>query len=215
MRMRFWSFWNGRIRRWLDRLPPHIRVSAELDWLTNAWDAKFPGTPPIGHLVRNDHRWVRFHSLPESKRYAENEAEYDELLRRHHAVIDKLAGPEADLILITSSWSPTKHARSRPHALKAAAPNANLWRSLVVDPDDGWFTNLFVSKTNGDPASLDRLLRLVADDVTADVLLTTGDLDWLYHPYDGGADVIASTVEQRDSLRAEFSAWLSSHPAGL
>ena len=37
-----------------------------------------------------DARWVRFHSLPGSKRYAENEAEYACVLSRHNVVIGEL-----------------------------------------------------------------------------------------------------------------------------
>lgn len=210
-------FFMGHIQRWLDRLPPRIRIAPELEWLTIQWEAKFPGAQPIGHLVRNDERWVRFHSLPESKRYADTEAEYEELLRRHHAVLSTLAAPGTELIAVTASWSPTRCARSRVRELQASAPNAELWQTVVVEPEneDAWFANLFVSRMKNSPASLDRLLRLVADNGTADVLLTTNELNWLYHPYDGGADVIASSVEQRDSIRQEFSDWLSSHPLGL
>ncbi|VXB44149.1 hypothetical protein [Aeromicrobium sp. 9AM] len=215
--MRFWSFWNGHVRPWLDRLPPHIHMAPELAWLTNKWEAKFPGVLPIGHLVRDDERWVRFHSLPESKRYAENESEYEELLRRHHEVLTTLSAPHTDLIAITASWSPTKYARSRSRALQRAAPRAELWQSVVVDPDDedAWFTNLFVSRVENSPASLNPLLRLVADFGTSDVLLTTPELTWLYHPYDGGADVIASSVERRDLIRQEFADWLPSNSSGL
>jgi len=38
---------------------------------------------------------------------------------------------------------------------------------------------------------------------------------WIYHPYDGGMDLILGTTEQRDQLKAEFSDWLSALPSGL
>ncbi len=41
------------------------------------------------------------------------------------------------------------------------------------------------------------------------------DLRWLYHPYDGGADVIAPSSVERDKLKSKFAAWLSDHPQGL
>jgi hypothetical protein len=47
------------------------------------------------------------------------------------------------------------------------------------------------------------------------IIITTADINWLYHPYDGGADVIAATVVQRDRLRREHREWLSAQPAGL
>ena len=59
------------------------------------------------------------------------------------------------------------------------------------------------------------MLRAVADWKIADVILGPADLRWLYHPYDGGADVIAASSEERDRLKVEFADWLSSHPQGL
>ncbi|TQS31246.1 hypothetical protein FLW16_00640 [Microbispora sp. KK1-11] len=41
------------------------------------------------------------------------------------------------------------------------------------------------------------------------------DLRWLYHPYDGGADVIAPTRTERDALKERHRDWLSAHPLGL
>lgn len=41
------------------------------------WDSWLPGCEPIGHHLRRAfaERWVRFHSLPGSKRYPESDAE--------------------------------------------------------------------------------------------------------------------------------------------
>ncbi|WP_425457790.1 DUF3885 domain-containing protein [Catellatospora sichuanensis] len=55
---------------------------------------------------RSPDRWVRFHSLPGSKRYPENEGEYGTVLNRHHTVLDQLgAGPVA--LAITTEWTDT------------------------------------------------------------------------------------------------------------
>ncbi|MFJ2033942.1 hypothetical protein [Streptosporangium sp. NPDC087985] len=55
----------------------------------------------------------------------------------------------------------------------------------------------------------------MADDEINGVLLGPPDLGWLYHPYDGGADVILSTRAERNGLKARHHTWLSDHPAGL
>lgn len=60
-----------------------------------------------------------------------------------------------------------------------------------------------------------RLLRQVADDVIASVVIADIDLLWLYHPYDGGMDVILPSPHARDALRDRHRDWLSRHPAGL
>jgi hypothetical protein len=47
------------------------------------------------------------------------------------------------------------------------------------------------------------------------VLITDANLRWLFHPYDGGMDVIAPTTADRDALRDRHRDWLSKHPQGF
>ena len=47
------------------------------------------------------------------------------------------------------------------------------------------------------------------------MLLFEPDLRWVYHPYDGGADVLTTLAPRRDALRARYRDWLSPHPGGL
>ncbi len=54
--------------------------SSEARALATLWNARWPGLEPIAHGLRwRSDRWVRFHSLPGSKRYADDEGEYEEL----------------------------------------------------------------------------------------------------------------------------------------
>ena len=52
----------------------------------------------------------------------------------------------------------------------------------------------------------------MADDEIAYAIIAPLDLRWLYHPYDGGADVIASTVRDRDVLKDRHADWLIGLP---
>lgn len=54
------------------------------DDLLRLWEQRWPDCPPLAHELKSSYedRWVRFHSLPESKRYAETEDEYEVLLGR-------------------------------------------------------------------------------------------------------------------------------------
>jgi hypothetical protein len=47
------------------------------------------------------------------------------------------------------------------------------------------------------------------------VLITDVALRRIPHPYDGGADVILATSDERDRLRSRHEEWLSAHPLGL
>ncbi|MEV0349322.1 hypothetical protein AB0H88_26390 [Nonomuraea sp. NPDC050680] len=61
----------------------------------------------------------------------------------------------------------------------------------------------------------DLLLRAVADDDCASVIIMDTDLRRLYLPYDGGADVILASPQERDALKNAHADWLSTHPLGL
>src|SRR5215208_4167866 len=66
------------------------------------WGEHFPGSAPVGFMLRQiyDERWLRIHSLPESKRYADTVGEYAELLRRHNQVATDALGDGSRCYLI-------------------------------------------------------------------------------------------------------------------
>lgn len=187
------------------------------------WRARWPDCRPIGHELRSSVRdfWVRFHSLPESRRHARDDADYDELLARHFTLLDELnssvSAPDEGLRVVTVSWSASPHRSGRPPALVSAVPEATHWQSLPyhLDGSDPVLAHLHVSATAADPDALRALLLLVADDGAADVIIGPPDLSWLYHPYDGGGDVIAPDPATRDRLRNRYADWLPRNPQGL
>jgi len=46
------------------------------------------------------------------------------------------------------------------------------------------------------------------------VLIISVEDKFVFHPYDGGADIILPSTETRDSLKRVHSGWLSMHPNG-
>ncbi|MFI5613828.1 hypothetical protein [Amycolatopsis sp. NPDC051903] len=79
-------------------------------------------------------RWVRFHSLPESKRYAENEGEYDIVLRRYNSVLDELFRGQ-EVRIVTTSWSDHPEPPSRPAPHLRWHRDAHYWMSVRTDED--------------------------------------------------------------------------------
>ncbi|WP_239152534.1 DUF3885 domain-containing protein [Virgisporangium aurantiacum] len=187
--------------------------------LSQLWEQRWPGCSKVPYLLRGlTDRWVRFHTLPGSKRYPETEAEYNIILGRHHTVLTELVTAPAVLV-VTPAYSdqPTPPRQGRSAEATAVQPGATYWTSACIDdePDSTSWIHFYVSETPWVAAGLDPLLRHVADDIIANVLITDVDLQWLYHPYDGGMDVILPTTAERDSLRRRHSEWLSAHPTGL
>jgi hypothetical protein len=191
-----------------------IVTEDEVQSLTARWRTCWGGNP-IAYELRDRHadRWVRFHSLPKSKRYAETEEEYKVILDRHHCVLAEL-GPGGGMYAIAGYFEEA-YVNSSPDP--RTHPGAVPW--LRIEPDDRSFFDipltLYVSETSFERTTLDPLLRRVADDELGYVIIAPLDLEWLYHPYDGGADVIAPTVDDRDILKNRHANWLSTHPAGL
>lgn len=181
--------------------------------LTELWQRHWPDCPPVGYKLRDPYRdvWVRFHSLPESKRYPEDEGEYDIVLGRYNTVLDELFAGE-DVYVIT----PVRTAEAKVPPFQ---PEAGYWQSLLVnddpDPEFRTYCHLFAARRPWQHGCLDGPLRDIADDRVAGVLITDTQVRRIHHPYDGGADVFLATPGERDRMRQRHADWLSSHPLGL
>lgn len=187
--------------------------------LTRLWEQRWPGCSKVPYELREQRdRWVRFHTLPASKRYPETESEYEVILGRHNTVLTELAGDSAVLVM-TAGYSdrPEPPGSGRSAETAAVHPGASYWTSVCTDddPDFQSYLHLYVSQTAWSPGCVDPLLRLVADDVIGNVVLADAGLRWLFHPYDGGMDVITSSAAERAALKDRHRDWLSGHPAGL
>ena len=70
------------------------------------WESNYPDCPAIGYLLRKafPDRWFRIHSLPESKRYPENEEDRKILLVRQNEIITDILGNKAELLLVTGAY---------------------------------------------------------------------------------------------------------------
>jgi len=176
--------------------------------------------PPLAYQYVTEHRerWVRFHSLPESQRYAANEAERRTILDRHYTVLEELFGGQ-DVYIMTATWSNTPEPERRSRLDLRVNPGSVLWWSFLSeddpDPDFVVHTHVYVSWSSWSVGSLDRLLSAVAGYRTSNAVIADRRLLRMYHPYDGGADVLAVDTAERDALRERHADWLSKHPSGM
>ncbi|GAA0248332.1 hypothetical protein GCM10009539_37030 [Cryptosporangium japonicum] len=187
--------------------------------LSRLWDEQWPEYPKVSYELRAiPDRWVRFHALPGSKRYPESEAEYAVVLARHNAILSSLIATRTVLVVAAGySATASPHASLRPEGVDHLLLEAVHWSSVLIDAEPGsesWM-HLYVSEILDAPHALSPLLRLVADHEIANVLIADPSLNWLYHPYDGGMDVLLPSTAKRDALRGQHRSWLSSHPSGL
>lgn len=174
--------------------------------LTAAWAAAWGGPPdPLEPPFSMGDRWVRFHSLPASQRYAETPAEYREILRRQYTLLAELMGdlPRESLIVIALDWDGRDITSGWSRRLLPAA-----WPWQEVPDEEGFSTYLWVQEGITAP-QLERLLLGIADD-EGRVVLVPPDLRWCLRPYDGGVDVVLPDAAARDALRDRHRDWLPS-----
>lgn len=189
-----------------------VNLISELD---AHWERHYAGCPPEADLLKSHHteRWVRFHSLPGSKRYAGTEAEYATILHRYNTVLDEMFAGRTVYVVTCSYHGPGElTAHHNPHALN---PTARLWRRIPSEEDDAYYAELHAARRSWRSGMIDALLRAVADGNASGVMIFDTEAAKLHHPYDGGADCILCTTAERDNLRAAHPGWLSDHPQGL
>lgn len=176
------------------------------------WAARFGDTPPVGYCLRQafDSRWLRVHSLPESKRYAESAAEHDEVLRRAWVCACELL-PEGEAVWIVSC----EFAESIAEPRLAEAPSL-VFRYLRTFESEHADLPLraYVAAARWPHEDFDALISAIAADRIR-ALWVSAATGAVFAPYDGGIDLILESTPRRDALRGTYGAWLSNHPAGL
>ncbi|MGY0235952.1 DUF3885 domain-containing protein [Longispora urticae] len=200
--------------------PPAPGQGIEPATLTEQWAARWPECAPVPTRLRPAYpdRWVRFRTLPEGRRCPDTEEEYATALYRHNTTLGDLAAG-GQVLVMTAGYSETLPPRpgDREPAIEALHPDGVYWTSvLLADRRTGYeiHQHLYASRISWSPGCLDPLLRKVADDLSATVLVADSELRWLYHPFAGGMDVIMPTHGQRDALAARHTAWMSPSAPG-
>ncbi|MES2789697.1 MAG: hypothetical protein V4719_08755 [Planctomycetota bacterium] len=189
--------------------------------LDKYWMQHFGNVAPIAHTFRETFRsrWIRFHSLPNSKRYAESVLEQATILRRFNSIVSELVTAGSQLELLTTNWSHSPESGIPDAKLSLLKIPAVAWRSVAMREFDGdsepWYWHIFRSSVSWPSFTLDEVIRLVADDRIGNVMLFNTSCSWLIHPYDGGMDLILGTSEARDEMATKYQQWRSSRSDGL
>jgi hypothetical protein len=185
------------------------------------WKEEYPKSLPIGYHLRNAYRnrWFRIHTLPESQRYPATEAEYEEILRRHNTMLSDLLGEGQRFVLITTGYSSTPGAvRPYPHLQALDSESRELFsipKHELEGETDPYYWHFFMSERTWRKNHADGLLKLIAENEIANVIFVGVDQRRVYHPYDGGADVIVESESMRDQKMEKYYAWLPENDSGL
>lgn len=188
------------------------------------WTRHHDSRKPIGYMMRaaETPNWLRFHSLPESKRYAETDAEWSILLARQNGLAQEVLGSGEPCWLVQACWQAPDAAadvgwRGDPFYATRAYGLENAFEFLDDDVDrDEPFSWLVTAKLVAwQPGLFDHLLREVADDRAAPTLWMAAATGAVFAPYDGGVDLFLRSSADVERLASRHPDWLSQHPSGL
>jgi hypothetical protein len=191
------------------------------------WNSNFPGCPPVSYDFkwRLQDRWFRFHSLPDSKRYADNKAEIEELLMRQNTVLLDVIGKDAECVLVAGDWSESadevmnySECPILARFMKYSLPSISK-QDFDPEPEDDDFTPVYLRLAYGHHTlqedSLNEVLLCVADEQISNFFVVDFNKSRIFAPYDGGVDIVLRNNLERDEFRDKYSKWLSKRPDGL
>jgi hypothetical protein len=174
--------------------------------------------PPEAHLLKYDFSelWIRFHSLPDSKRYPETESDKLIIIQRHNEILNALNKFNDKLYLIRSVWTDHIDTKPKSHGLGMH------WRSWVRDSDGLEYIigHAYYDIIEWKTGVFNDLILNVSDDEESNLMVINSRNFNLYHPYDGGCDIILKRNHNKTEakiieFKTIFSEYLSKHPHGL
>ena len=193
------------------------------DDFNRLWILNYPDSVPISHMFKHDFgdRWFRIHSLPDSKRYADNDKDWSILLTRQNEIITDLFGDDSNVILVTGEYNwgeRTVHVVDEEEVFKkydfSRLDNIDLYKLNSDDYDEGEVYRPAFAETKWSPNQHDKLLREIANDKTR-AFFVSFDKNIIAAPYDGGVDLILKDSLTRDIYKNKYKDWLSFREDGL
>ncbi|WP_420552256.1 DUF3885 domain-containing protein [Tenacibaculum aiptasiae] len=177
------------------------------------WKKEYPESLPINHELKTIYpdRWFRIHSLPKSKRYAENENEYKIILNRQNQLIDDLIGDKSEVAISFGlyQWDSINdnYKKLTEFGEFQKVLRIDLQKERPKEYEDEMYFDIYIKTENWESGKRDQILKSIADDKIR-AMFVSPSRKCIIAPYDGGVDVIVDSTEKRDTLKIKYKDWL-------
>lgn len=188
------------------------------------WSHSFPGIIPVTFLFKSKlpSRWFRIHSLPDSKRYAEDVLEWEILLTRHNDILDDLFERGEDLYLVAASYENDECEKLNPFNDVQSLKSLSMIPFEAIDLnrinpgcwDIGSRLVPMVIVMSWEKEKFNEIIKDVADN-NSRVFFFSPAKNRIVAPYDGGIDIILEDEKAKDFYRAKYHSWTPRNDAGL
>lgn len=176
---------------------------------TAQWRQVFGEWPPFAWVLRCEYqeRWTRFHALPDSKRYASNPSEYEEILTRARTLFEACF-PDEDSVWVTTVGYDGGEELPPKLANELGMDFVFSWVDPRVGLEHQTNAYFYCCRRPCVARTFDEIFKKVADEEARAVFFSEQS-GIVYAPYDGGFDLICRDVQQVQSLEQRFEAWIS------
>jgi hypothetical protein len=182
------------------------------------WESNFKETIPLNFIFRTTYpnRWLRIHSLPNSKRYAENENEINLILERQNQVVSDFISENQEIYIVRSEINVDYNNDYDSHKEFNFQEVAiiNLRDLFDDDYDDDDKLSVQVTKKIWQINCFNSLLEDIANDVSL-IFFVSINNPVIFAPYDGGMDIIYQSETQRNFYKEKYKNYLSQRKDGL
>jgi hypothetical protein len=189
------------------------------------WAENFAETPPINHLFKHllNEKWLRIHSLPEAKRYADTDEDWAELFERQHTLFQDLMPTDEPFYLILGLYSQGENVFD-----KSIFEDYDFFKTLTFNElekvdlykmsgdwyDESMFYTPYFAEVKNQPSDFDTILKAIANDEIRVFFLNSKN-NCIIAPYDGGVDLILENEETRIFYKEKYGKWLPEREDGL
>lgn len=174
---------------------------------------KFRDFYPVSFIMREamSDFWFRIHSLPESKRYPENETDWEILFERHKALTDDVLVEGGSCQVHYTLFNDSKFSEDLAPPLNWSNIRPQIYSNYHSD-DETVYTQTAEAVWNFN--TFKPWIRRRADGSLGCISFHSHDTDAIYSPYDGGADIFSLDPAFLANIKSKFSAWKSPYPCG-
>lgn len=152
--------------------------------------------------------WLRIHSLPNAKRYAQNTSDWEILLKRQNTIFEELLGEDSCIFAII------QEEKKKSQNWKNFFPDSEIiyWKNYMFkDEETGenmWELHFSFAKIFWKNGRFDDIFKEIADD-NARVIFVDFSKKILVAPYDWGIDIIFPDTNSRKIFHEKYKEWTS------
>lgn len=195
----------------------------------NIWTHYYGDCVPLTNVFKYNlqNKWLRFHSLTNGKRYAQNNDELSEIIKKNHYLMKDIIGDsrKAFVVFATPNYDPSlsesnlgcelnQTQKGYVEICNKIIEKFNLENEFTIN-FDGMSFSINSALVELDKFSFEDIFSQIANDEVDYLFIMNPKNGDIFAPYDGGVDLIIRDETKKANLREKHKNWLSNREDGF